>query len=84
MSLKARFTDHPASVDETYGEHFLTAMGFAWSMLVAAFCCAVHAALPFCFEKTGSACITGLHDKMVTNRRRAPTVSPELQDPANA
>ena len=70
MSLKAKFTDHPTTVGETYGEHFVHAMGFSLSMLKAAFCCGVHAILPFAFEKTGSDCITGLYDRMVTNRSR--------------
>lgn len=70
MSLKAKFTEHPTTVDETYGEHFVTASGFSLSMLKAAFCCGVHAILPFAFEKTGSECITELYDRMVTNRNR--------------
>ena len=70
MTLKAKFTDHPETVGETYGEHFVSAMGFSLSMLRAAFCCAVHALLPFMFEKTGSDCITGLYERMVTNRSR--------------
>jgi hypothetical protein len=70
MSLKAKLTDHPTTVGETYGEHFVHAMGFSLSMLKAAFCCGVHALLPFAFEKTGSDCITGLYDRMVTNRSR--------------
>jgi hypothetical protein len=70
MSLKAKFTDHPTTVGETYTEHFFTAMGFSLSMLKAAFCCGVHAILPFAFEKTGSECITTLYDRMVTNRSR--------------
>ena len=70
MSLKAKFTEHPASVGETYGEHFVTAMGFSLSLLRASLACAVHAVLPFLCEKTGSECITGLHDRMVTNRSR--------------
>ena len=70
MSLKAKFTEHPATVGESYGEHFVSAMGFSLSMLKAAFCCGLHAILPFAFEKTGSECITGLYDRMVTNRSR--------------
>lgn len=70
MSIKAKFTDHPASVGESYGEHFVTAAGFSLSLFRAAFVCAVHAVLPFAFEKTGSQCITGLHDRMVTHRSR--------------
>ena len=70
MSLKEKFTEHPATVGETYGEHFVTAMGFSATMLKTAFCCAVHAILPFMFVKTGSECITELHDRMVTHRSR--------------
>lgn len=70
MSLARKFTEHPAAVGETYGQHFVSAMGFSLSMLRAAFCCAVHALLPFLCEKTGSNCIEGLYDRMVTNRSR--------------
>ena len=70
MSLTSKFTEHPATVGETYGEHFVSAMGFSLAMLRAAFCCAVHAVLPFLFERTGSECISGLYDRMVTNRSR--------------
>ncbi len=70
MSLKANFTEHPETVGETYGEHFTSAMGFSLSMLKAALCCAVHAVLPFAFEKTGSQCIEGLYDRMLGNRSR--------------
>ncbi len=72
MTLKAKFTEHPETVGETYGEHFVSAMGFSLSMLKAAFCCGVHAILPFMFEKTGSECITGLYNRMVTNRSKLP------------
>jgi len=68
--LRALFCDHPASVDETYTEHMAAAGGFALRLFVAAIVCAVHAVLPFLFEKTASAMVEGLHDRMVTNRRR--------------
>lgn len=70
MSLASKFTDHPTTVGETYGQHFVVAMGFSLAMLRGAFFCAVHAVFPFAFEKTGSACITELHDRLVTNRER--------------
>ncbi len=73
MTIKAKFTDHPETVGETYGQHFSSAMGFSLSMLKAAFCCGVHAILPFAFEKTGSHCIEGLYDRMVSNRSRVCT-----------
>ncbi len=68
--LKRLFTEHPASVDETYGEHFLVASSFSLKLFGAACACALHAFLPFLFEKTGSRMITELHDRMVTNRNR--------------
>lgn len=70
MTLKTLFTAHPASVDETYGEHLAMASSFGWKMLLGALACFVHGILPFCFVKTGSGIITGLHDRMVVNRNR--------------
>ncbi len=72
MSLMRKFTEHPASVGETYGQHFVAAMGFSFAMLRAALCCAIHAILPFTFERTGSRCIETLYQRMVTNRARMP------------
>jgi hypothetical protein len=64
------FTEHPATVNETYFEHLCTAMTFAATMFVATLVCFVHSLLPFMFVKTGSSLITKLHDTMVTNRVR--------------
>ncbi len=68
--LKALFYDHPASVDETYGEHFTVAGGFAWRLMGASLICLTHAVFPFLFEKTASSIVSGLHDRMVANRLR--------------
>jgi hypothetical protein len=76
-----KFTEHPASVGESYGEHFVTAMGFSLSLFRAALVCAVHALLPFLFVKTGSDCIRDLHARMVTHRTRV--VPDDLDDPLN-
>ncbi len=64
------FTEHPASVDETYGEHMGVACAFAGRMFFASIACFIHGFLPFLFVKTGSATIEELHERMVTNRRR--------------
>ena len=64
------FTEHPASVDETYFEHLATALSFSARMLAAGLACSIHALLPFAFTKTGSIAIEHLHDRMVANRRR--------------
>ena len=66
------FTDHPASVGESYAEHLVTASGFGLRMVLAGLACMVHALLPFLFVKTGSVQISTLHDKMLANRRRNP------------
>ena len=59
---------HLEEVNESYFEHFWHAMSFAVHMLIGAFACAVHAVLPFVFEKTGSSKINVLYDRMVVNR----------------
>ena len=77
--LKSLFSDHPASVGESYWQHLAVALSFSLRLFLGALACLVHAFLPFLFVKTGSAIITGLHDRMVTNRRR---VAPEEERPA--
>lgn len=64
------FTDHPASVNETYGQHFVAAFSFGARMVVAGLACLVHGLLPFLFTSTGSNAIRELHERMVTNRAR--------------
>jgi hypothetical protein len=64
------FQEHPRSVGESYVEHWLTAMGFAWTLARCAFVCAVHAFVPGLFKHSASRCITQLHEHMVTQRRR--------------
>ena len=70
--LARLFTDHPASVDETYGEHMAVALSFAGPLFKAAAAALIHAFMPFLFVTTGSETITTLHDRMVTNRRVQP------------
>lgn len=69
--MKSLFTEHPAAVGETYGEHMATAGWFARELLVAGLACAVHALLPFLFVRTASIRVERLHDRMVRNRHRA-------------
>jgi hypothetical protein len=65
------FTEHPASVGETYLEHLRVAAGFGFEMIAAGFACLVHALLPFLFVRTGSDCILRLHDRMLARRQAA-------------
>mgnify|MGYP001259487909 FL=1 len=66
------FTDHPASVGESYGEHLAMASGFGVRMILGGIACLIHGLLPFLFVRTGSGQIAQLHDTMVANRRRKP------------
>ena len=70
MPIVERFTDHPATVGESYGQHFLSAITFSGTMFKAALCCAIHAVMPFVFESTGRTAVSRLHDRMVVNRSR--------------
>ena len=78
--LQALFTAHPATVTESYGEHWRTANSFAGALLVGGIVCLVHAWLPFLFTKTGSGIITRLHDRLVTHRTKRPAVVSEVQE----
>lgn len=65
--LSRLFIDHPASVEETYFEHMRFAAGFAGALFLAALAAAVHAVLPFLFEKTASTAINRMHQR-ISNR----------------
>jgi hypothetical protein len=69
--MKTLFTEHPASVGESYGEHMATAGWFARELLIAGFACAVHSVLPFLFVRTASVRVEKLYERMVRNRHRA-------------
>lgn len=75
MRITKAFTDHPATVGETYLEHLRTALGFSLTMIRSAVCCAVHAFLPFLFTTTGSSAIEDLHRRMIRQRSRLPVTS---------
>jgi len=71
MSLfRSLFIEHPASVDETYVEHFITALSFGAKMVVAGMACMVHGLLPAVFVTRGSDTIRALHERMVVGRRK--------------
>jgi hypothetical protein len=67
MSL---FTEHPASVNETYLEHMGQASSFGSEMILCGIACLFHGLFPFLFEKTGSNAIRRLNERMVLNRVR--------------
>jgi hypothetical protein len=67
--LRQLFSEHPASVGESYLTHLLQASTFAVRMVGAGLACLVHAILPFLFVHTGSDCISRLHQEMMARRR---------------
>lgn len=71
MGLRQNFTEHPASVGETYGEHFRVAASCAGSLAIAAGAAAVHAVVPSLCQKTASRRISALHDRMTSGARGA-------------
>jgi hypothetical protein len=81
------FTEHPASVGESYWQHLRCAAYFAVRMVGGGCACFVHAFLPFLFVRTGSTCIQELHEQMVTRRRQrmvtgaVGNVAPQPLDP---
>lgn len=52
--MKKLFTDHPASVGETYFQHMKHASTYGFNMLFGGFACLIHAVFPFICKSTGS------------------------------
>jgi hypothetical protein len=71
MRILRPFTQHPASVGESYGEHFVAACTFSIKMITGGLACLAHALFPFLFVHTGSNCVTQLHGKMLARRTGA-------------
>jgi hypothetical protein len=65
---KLSLLDHPASVGETYVEHFRMSASFGLAMLAGGCACLVHAAIPFLCTSTGSSTVKRLYTRMVTAR----------------
>jgi hypothetical protein len=68
--IRRLFLDHPASVDESYGEHMKVAAGFGFTMLLGAMACFAHALVPAVFKRTGSSTVKRLHAKLTRDPQR--------------
>lgn len=64
MALMRLFTEHPASLGETYPQHMRAALSFAGPLAKAAGAALVHAVFPFLFVTTASDTIKTLHGRM--------------------
>ena len=69
MAIKDYFTEHPASVGETYREHFRVASHFAKELALASMAAAVHAIAPNLFVSTASTKIRQLHSDVTAGLR---------------
>ncbi|SEC97022.1 hypothetical protein SAMN05444164_3253 [Bradyrhizobium erythrophlei] len=74
------FTEHPASVGESYVGHLRSAFGFGVAMIGGGAACLVHGVLPFLHTTTGSSTVIRLHDRMVTHRRSVSVATAESYD----
>ena len=68
MNVSKLFTDHPASVNETYFGHMAFAAWFASRLFMAGGAALVHAVLPFMFETTASRIVRELYER-TSNRK---------------
>lgn len=69
--LRALFTDHPASVGESYLQHLGVATRFGWRLTRGGVACMLHGALPFLFKTAGSDTVRDLHAELVAKRQAA-------------
>jgi len=68
--LLGAFTEHPASVGETYTEHMAVALGYGARLLGAGCAAIVHAFVPALFQTTASDAIGTMHAE-IENRGNA-------------
>ncbi|HYE48925.1 MAG TPA: DUF6356 family protein [Azospirillaceae bacterium] len=69
--IQRLFSQHPASVGETYLGHLAQAFRFGGTLVAAGLACLVHGLLPFLFVTTASKTVGRLHQRMTTHRVRA-------------
>ncbi len=65
------FTEHPASVGETYTGHMRSALRYAGLFTRCAAAAAVHSVLPFLFQSTASDLLFKIHAEMSARRNAA-------------
>ncbi len=74
--MKHFFTEHPASVGESYGEHFAFAIGVGSKMVAGGLACMLHAVVPEFCKTTGSRTIRELALRMVPTNRTKRNLAP--------
>jgi hypothetical protein len=69
--MRNPFTDHPASVGETYFQHAGFACRYGAKMLLGGCAAVIHGIFPFLFETTGSRVTRELNATLEASRARA-------------
>lgn len=72
------FIDHPASVGESYAEHFAVASRFGAKMIVGGIGATLHALIPALCPTSGSRMVAALHAEMVAKRNAARVAQTQL------
>ena len=72
MRWQRLFSEHPASVGETYLQHMGQAARFGTRLVFAGLACLVHSLLPFLFTRTARNAISDLYVRVVLNRGGPP------------
>lgn len=72
MRWQRLFSEHPASVGETYLQHMGQAARFGTRLVFAGLACLVHSLFPFVFVRTARNAISDLYVRVVLNRGRPP------------
>jgi hypothetical protein len=70
IMFRRLFLDHPATVGESYAEHFKVASSFGWAMLVGALGAFAHALVPALCQRTGSNTVKRLHARLTQDPQR--------------
>jgi hypothetical protein len=81
--LRRLFLDHPASVGESYSEHFGVAARTGVALIGGGMAALIHAILPCAFKTTGSRTIIRLH-REIAEKRAAVAAAEEQNKTANS
>lgn len=80
MGLRRLFTEHPASLDETYPEYMRASLSYAVPLLGAALAAFAHAFFPFLFQTTASRTVRRLYERMTKRCLSCPSARQHRPD----
>lgn len=77
--IRKLFRDHPASVGESYAEHFGVAARFGVKMIAGGLGACLHALVPALCKTTGSRTVATLHAEICAKRDAARAAQSQLK-----